>query len=93
MVDWVSQPGLYLAGSLVKLQDSVATGNEHANAYRRIQAVVQASGKLRAVDLTRIDDRQAVLGASSVKILFESLLSWRPRKSPNFGFGGDCCQR
>jgi hypothetical protein len=49
--------------------------NEHANAYRRVEAVAQACGKLRVLDLTRADVRQAVLGASTAKSLFEGLLA------------------
>ena len=50
-------------------------GQAHADAYRRIEAVAEASGKLRVLDLTRADVRQAVLGASSAKSLFEGLLA------------------
>jgi len=46
--------------------------NEHADAYRRIEAVAEASGKLRMLDLTREEVRQAVMVASSAKRLFES---------------------
>ena len=75
MVDLVDPHGLHLADALPKLQGLAAYANEHANAYRRIEAVAEASGKLRVLDLTRADVRQAVLGASSAKSLFEGLLA------------------
>ena len=75
VVDLVDPHGLHLADALPKLQGLAAYANEHANAYRRIEAVAEASGKLRVLDLTRADVRQAVLGASSAKSLFEGLLA------------------
>ena len=48
---------------------------QQVTAYRRIEAVAEASGKLRVLDLTRADVRQTVLGASSAKSLFEGLLA------------------
>ncbi len=65
----------HLADALPKLQGLAAYANEYADAYRRIEAVAEASGKLRVLDLTRADVRQAVLGASSAKSLFEGLLA------------------
>lgn len=75
VVDLVDPHGLHLADALPKLQGLAAYANEHAGVYRRIQAVAEASGKLRALDLSRIEVRQAVLGASSAKSLFEGLLA------------------
>lgn len=75
VVDLVDPHGLHLADALPKLQGLAAYANEHADAYRRIEAVAEASGKLRVLDLTRTDVRQAVLGASSAKSLFEGLLA------------------
>lgn len=75
VVDLVDPHGLHLADALPKLQGLAAYANDHAYAYRRIEAVAEASGKLRVLDLTRADVRQAVLGASSAKILFEGLLA------------------
>lgn len=75
VVDLVDPHGLHLADALPKLQGLAAYANEHANAYRRIEAVAEASGKLRVLDLTRADVRKAVLEASSAKSLFEGLLA------------------
>jgi type III restriction enzyme len=75
VADIVDPHGVHLADALPKLQGLAAYANEHADAFRRIEVVAEASGKLRVLDLTRADVRQAVLGASSAKILFEGLLA------------------
>jgi len=75
VVDLVDPHGLHLADALPKLQGLAAYANEHADAFRRIEAVAEASGKLRVLDLTRADVRHAVLGTSSAKSLFEGLLA------------------
>ena len=75
VVDLVDPHGLYLADALPKLQGLAAYAEEHANAYRHITSVAEVSGKLRALDLTKANVRQAVLHASSAKSLFESLLA------------------
>ena len=75
VVDLVDPHGLHLADALPKLQGLAAYASEHADAYRRIEAVAEASGKLRVLDLTRADVRQAVSEASSAKSLFDGLLA------------------
>jgi len=75
VVDLVDPHGLHLADALPKLQGLAAYANEHSDAYRRIETVAEACGKLRVLDLTRADVRQAVLVASSAKGLFEGLLA------------------
>ncbi|WP_421832468.1 DEAD/DEAH box helicase [Limnobacter sp.] len=75
VVDLVDPHGLHLADALPKLQGLAAYAKEHACAYRRIEAVAEACGKLRVLDLTINDVRQAVLNASSARSLFEGLLA------------------
>ena len=75
VVDLVDPHGLHLADALPKLQGLAGYANEHPDAYRRIEAVAEASGKLRVLDLTRPDVRQAVLYSTSAKSLFEGLLA------------------
>lgn len=75
VVDLIDPHGLHLADALPKLQGLAAYANEHANSYRRMEAVAEASGKLRVLDLTRADVRAAVLDASSAKSLFEGILA------------------
>lgn len=75
VVDLIDPHGHHLADALPKLQGLAAYANEHANSYRRMEAVAEASGKLRVLDLTRADVRAAVLDASSAKSLFEGILA------------------
>ncbi|AHE50241.1 type III restriction enzyme, res subunit [Aeromonas hydrophila 4AK4] len=75
VVDLVDPHGLHLADALPKLRGLAEYANNHADAYRRIEAVAEANGKLRVLDLTRTDVRQEVLDASSAKSLFEGLLA------------------
>lgn len=75
VVDLVDPHGLHLADALPKLMGLADYANKHPDAYRRIEAVAEASGKLRVLDLTCPDVRQAVLSATSAKGLFEGLLA------------------
>lgn len=75
VVDLVDPHGLHLADALPKLQGLTAYANEHGGAYRRIEAVAEASGKLRVLDLKRADVRQAIQDAGSPKSLFEGPLA------------------
>lgn len=75
VVDLVDPHGLQLADALPKLKGLAAYAQKHADAYRRFEAVAEAAGKLRVLDLTRAEVQQAVAGASSAKGLFEGLLA------------------
>jgi type III restriction enzyme len=74
-VDLVDPHGLHLADALPKLQGLALYAESHASAYRRIESVAEASGKLRVLDLTRAEVREAVRIAKSAKTLFEGLLA------------------
>ena len=76
VVDFVDPHGVHLADALPKLQGLAVYANEHAKAYRRIEAVAEAYGKMRVLDLTHPDVRAAILNASSAKSLFESSLAF-----------------
>jgi hypothetical protein len=56
---------------LPKLQGLARYAEVHSQSYRRIEAVAEAGGKLRVLDLTRAEVRQAVMEASSAKSLYE----------------------
>lgn len=71
----VDPHGLHLADALPKLQGLAVYAEAHGSAYRRIESVAEANGKLRALDLTRIDVRQAIKNATSAKELYEGVLA------------------
>ncbi|MCW5827851.1 MAG: DEAD/DEAH box helicase family protein [Deltaproteobacteria bacterium] len=75
VADLVDPHGLHLADALPKLQGLAAYAQEHSSFYRRIESVAEVGGKLRVLDLTRADVRQAVMKASGAKSLFEGLLA------------------
>jgi type III restriction enzyme len=72
-VDLVDPHGLHLADALPKLQGLALYAESHASAYRRIESVAEASGRLRVLDLTRCEVREAIRIAKSAKSLFEGL--------------------
>lgn len=75
VADLVDPHGLHLADALPKLKGLASYANLHSNVYRRVEAVAEASGKLRVLDLTRSDVRQVVLDSSSARTLFDSSLA------------------
>ncbi len=75
VADLVDPHGLHLADALAKLQGLASYAHEHANAYRRIEAVAEASGKLRVLDLTNIEVQKAIHSAVVAKALFEGSLA------------------
>jgi type III restriction enzyme len=74
-VDLVDPHGLHLADALPKLQGLAIYAEFHASAYRRIESVAEASGKLRVLDLTRAEVRTAIKEAKGAKGLFEGTLA------------------
>jgi hypothetical protein len=70
-VDIVDPHSIHLADALPKLKGLARYAESHPQNYRRIEAVAEAGGKLRVLDLTRAEVRQAVMEASSAKSLYE----------------------
>lgn len=64
---------LHLVDALPKLQGLALYAESYGSSYRRIESVAEAFGKLRVLDLTRADVRQAIKVATSAKGLFESV--------------------
>jgi len=75
VADLVDPHGLHLADALPKLRGLAVYAETHASAYRRIESVAEIGGKLRVLDLTRADIRQAITNAGGAKGLFEGLLA------------------
>lgn len=75
VADLIDPHGLHLADALPKLQGLAVYAETHGSAYRRIESVAEAAGKLRVLDLTRSEVRQAIKDASSAKGLYEGPLA------------------
>lgn len=71
VVDLVDPHGLHLVDALPKLQGLAVYAESYGSAYRRIESVAEVFGKLRSLDLTRPDVRQAIKVATSAKGLYE----------------------
>jgi type III restriction enzyme len=75
VADIVDPHGLHLADALPKLQGLAVYAETHASAYRRIESVAEAMGKLRVLDLTNEEVRQAIASAKDAAGLFSSTLA------------------
>lgn len=75
VVDLVDPHGVHLVDALPKLKGLAVYAETHAIAYRRIESIAEAGGKLRVLDLTRPDVRVAIKSATSARSLFESTLA------------------
>lgn len=71
VADIVDPHGVHLADALPKLQGLARYAESHAQSYRRIEAVADVDGRLRALDLTRAEVREAVLAATQARGLYE----------------------
>ncbi|HEX7178022.1 MAG TPA: hypothetical protein VF240_22380, partial [Pyrinomonadaceae bacterium] len=75
VADIVDPHGFYLADALPKLKGLARHAETHGHIYRRIEAVAKAGNKLRMLDLTRADVRQAVMGAASAEAVYRSAVA------------------
>ena len=75
VADIVDPHGFHLADALPKLQGLSGYAETHSQIYRRIETVAEIGGKLRVLDLTRADVRQAVMEAKSAEALYVSALA------------------
>ena len=74
-VDIIDPHGDYLADSLPKLLGLAAYAGRHAGVFRRILAIAEVGGKLRALDLTDAAVRKAIGAAESARALYESAMA------------------
>lgn len=75
VVDLVDPHGFHLGEALPKLKGLAVYAEAHASAYRRIECAAELGGKLRVLDLTRADVRQAIKDATNAKGLYEGMLA------------------
>lgn len=75
VVDLVDPHGLHLADALPKLQGLALYAEAHAKAYRRIESIAKVKDKLRVLDLTNEEVRQAITNTKDVTSLFSGNLA------------------
>lgn len=75
MVDIVDPHSFHLADALPKLKGLAGYAKNHLQFYRRIEAVAETGGKLRVLDLTRADVRQAVKVATNAEALYRGMVA------------------
>jgi len=75
VADIVDPHGLYLRDASPKLKGLALFAASHAKAFRRIESVAHAMGKLRVLDLTNEDVRNAIAAASDATTLFSGVLA------------------
>ncbi len=76
VVDLVDPHGLHLADALPKLQGLALYAEKYSNAYRRIESVAEVKGKLRSLDLTDENVRNAILNAKDAISLFTGPIAY-----------------
>ena len=75
VADIVDPHGLHLADALPKLQGLALYAETHAKAYRRIESVAEALGKLRVLDLANENVRKGIAAAKDAASLFSGALA------------------
>jgi len=75
VADIVDPHSLHLADALPKLQGLALYAVTHAKAYRRIESVAEAMGKLRVLDLTNEEVRKGIAAAKDAASLFTGALA------------------
>jgi type III restriction enzyme len=75
LADIVDPHGLHLKDASPKLKGLALFAATHANAFRRIESIAEAMGKLRVLDLTNEDVRKAIADASDATALFSGVLA------------------
>jgi hypothetical protein len=71
VVDIIDPHGFHLADALPKLQGLARYAETHSQFYRRIEAVAETGGKMRVLDLTRVNVRDAVMAATGAGALYK----------------------
>jgi hypothetical protein len=71
-VDLVDPHGHHLADALPKLCGLAEYAEQFPTEFRRIESIAETDGKLRVLDLTRDDVRQAIRQTTDAKSLYRS---------------------
>lgn len=71
-VDIVDPHGHHLSDALPKLRGLADFAEEFAGEFRRIESVAETGGRLRVLDITKPQVRQAIRSAQSARALYET---------------------
>jgi type III restriction enzyme len=71
VVDVIDPHGFHLADALPKLKGLAVYAETHSASFRRFEAVADSGGKMRVLDLTRADVRDAIASSTSAEALFK----------------------
>lgn len=72
VVDLVDPHGHHLSDALPKLRGLADFAEQFPDDFRRIESVSETGGKLRVLDITKTEVREAIRDAQSAKALYES---------------------
>jgi hypothetical protein len=72
VADIVDPHSIHLADAVPKLQGLARYAETHPGVFGRVEAIAEVGGKLRVLDLTSSDVRQAVADATSADTLYKS---------------------
>jgi hypothetical protein len=75
VADLVDPHGLHLADALPKLRGLALYAATHKGAFRRMESVAEALGRLRVLDLTKATVRDAIAQAEDAASLFKGPLA------------------
>lgn len=75
VVDIVDPHSIDWADALMKLQGFARYAATHADLFRRVEAIAEVKARLRVLDLTRADVRQAIEEAHGAGALYEGALA------------------
>ena len=75
VADIVDPHGLHLSDTLTKLHGLAQYAEKHVTVYRRIESVAAIKGKLRVLDLTQLNVRNAIAEAEDSESLFAGSLA------------------
>lgn len=75
VADIVDPHGAQFADAVFKMQGLANYVESHPEAFRRVEVLAEISGKMRVLDLTREDVRQAIKQAKNAELLYKSALA------------------
>lgn len=75
VVDIIDPHGFHFAAALPKSRGLARYAKTHPGVFRRVEAIAEVGGKMRVLDLTRVDARLAVMKATSAESLYKSAVA------------------